>query len=245
MRAWNGWYHCSGTTYGTWLRGDPRGWRSRHHREHVDGDYKNPPPAGADAHLHRFSRLVMKRPAVHPNEEAQLAACLVMVQVLIHHLVEVVAVAIDDHHFHLLCRFPTSAVQGSPITPGALNRRDGNREFAIARHYVGIAKKESARYLSERSLVEPGGVWGKRSKCVPIESRRHQINVFHYIMAHGDRGAAVWSYKQPVPRLDLLRNLKREQLHPPKFSSAESLRPGVTSTLPKTMRLKPRASKNS
>ena len=34
--AWNGWYHVTGGTYGTWLRGDGRGWRDRKHRTHVD-----------------------------------------------------------------------------------------------------------------------------------------------------------------------------------------------------------------
>jgi hypothetical protein len=43
-KAWNDWYHVVVHVYGSWLRGDPRGWRARHHREHVDGDYKNPPP---------------------------------------------------------------------------------------------------------------------------------------------------------------------------------------------------------
>src|SRR3954468_9029001 len=40
---WNNWYHCMGNTYGTWLPGDPRGFRTRLHREHVEGDYRNPP----------------------------------------------------------------------------------------------------------------------------------------------------------------------------------------------------------
>ena len=42
MLPWNDWYHCTTHTYGSWLRGDRRGWRARHHREHVQGDYKNP-----------------------------------------------------------------------------------------------------------------------------------------------------------------------------------------------------------
>ena len=46
MGAWNGWYHITVGTYGTWLPGDERGWRSRHHRQHVDGDYKKPPAEG-------------------------------------------------------------------------------------------------------------------------------------------------------------------------------------------------------
>ena len=44
--AWNGWYHVTANTYGTWLRGDPRGWRERHHRKHVEGDYQTRPVPG-------------------------------------------------------------------------------------------------------------------------------------------------------------------------------------------------------
>ena len=40
------WFHVILTTYGAWLPGDPRGFRTRHHRDHVDGDYKHRPPAG-------------------------------------------------------------------------------------------------------------------------------------------------------------------------------------------------------
>ena len=32
MPAWNGWYHVTGNTYGTWLPGDPRGWRECHRK---------------------------------------------------------------------------------------------------------------------------------------------------------------------------------------------------------------------
>ena len=50
---WNRWFHCIGGTYGSWLPGDPRGFRTRHHREHVEGDYRNPPPAGIYEPRHR------------------------------------------------------------------------------------------------------------------------------------------------------------------------------------------------
>jgi hypothetical protein len=39
------WIHFVETVYGAWLQGDARGFRTRHHREHVEGDYKNPPTA--------------------------------------------------------------------------------------------------------------------------------------------------------------------------------------------------------
>ena len=44
--AWHGWFHIIGNTYGTWVRGDPKGFRTLHHREHIEGDYKHPPPPG-------------------------------------------------------------------------------------------------------------------------------------------------------------------------------------------------------
>src|SRR5947209_9061428 len=65
MDPWSNWYHCTGSTYGTWLRGDPRGWRARHHREHVNGDYHSPPPRGMYDKLHARSKKLMKRDAVH------------------------------------------------------------------------------------------------------------------------------------------------------------------------------------
>ena len=66
---WNDWYHFMGHTYGTWLPGDPKGFRTRHHREHVEGDYKHPPPKGKyDARWERAKRL-MKRDPVYLDEQ--------------------------------------------------------------------------------------------------------------------------------------------------------------------------------
>lgn len=106
MLAWNGWYHVNGNTYGTWLRGDSRGWRARHHREHVDGDYKDPPPAGTYDRLLARSRWLMTREPVHLSGAARKLACRVMVESLRRDGVEVIALCVDDHHFHLLARFP-------------------------------------------------------------------------------------------------------------------------------------------
>src|SRR2546425_7588419 len=59
------WFHVTTHTYGTWLPGDPRGFRTRHHREHVEGDYKNPPPKGAYDKLWQRSKDLMKRHPVY------------------------------------------------------------------------------------------------------------------------------------------------------------------------------------
>src|SRR5687768_17438019 len=60
-QPWNDWYHVTVHVYGSWLRGDPKGWRSRHHREHCEGDYRNPPPTGKYDHLYELSKSLMKR----------------------------------------------------------------------------------------------------------------------------------------------------------------------------------------
>src|SRR6058998_795393 len=58
------WYHVVLTTYGAWLYGDDRGFRTRHHREHVEGDYKNPPPRGKYRDQRDRSRKLLKQPPV-------------------------------------------------------------------------------------------------------------------------------------------------------------------------------------
>src|SRR6185295_14249726 len=99
-RAWNDWYHVNGNTYGTWVRGDGRGWRARHHREHVDGDYKNPPPRGKYERLRAHSERLMERAGrevVRLSSKAQALACEVMVESLLVHGVELIALSVDDH----------------------------------------------------------------------------------------------------------------------------------------------------
>ena len=173
MHPWNNWYHINGSTYGTWLRGDPRGWRARHHREHVDGDYKVPPPPGIYDRLLAHSQKIMNRPPVHLSPQAARYACDEFAASFIKHSIEVLAIAVDDHHYHILARFPDH----------------------MPRKWVGLAKKDSARLLSDAGFVEKGGVWAVRNRCVPITDRQHQLNTYHYIKQHANRGAAVWVFR--------------------------------------------------
>lgn len=76
MRPWNDWYHCVGHTYGTWLPGDPKGFRTRHHREHIIGDYKLPPPPGMYDKRHEKAKSLMKREPVYLDAAQRQHACL-------------------------------------------------------------------------------------------------------------------------------------------------------------------------
>lgn len=93
-----------------------------------------------------------------------------VIEKLLEKGIEVVVASLDDHHLHLLARFP-----------------DHN-----PRHWLGMAKKNAAHLLRDGEGEGTGGIWAKRSKCEPVKHRKHQVNVVKYIIAHGKRGAAVW-----------------------------------------------------
>jgi hypothetical protein len=161
------------STYGTWLRGDPRGWRSRHHREHVEGDYRNPPPAGKYDALFEWSKKLMNRDPVHIREELRGLIVSESVARLRRGGIEVIVVSFDDHHLHALLR-----------------ARDHN-----PRHWVGLAKKHTSLLLRQLGLSPnpTGGIWAKRCKAKPVGDRAHQLNATRYILDHEKRGAAVWA----------------------------------------------------
>ena len=170
------WFHCTTHTYGAWLYGDPRGFRTRHHREHVEGDYKNPPPTGKyDAQLVRSKRLLKQPPVVLPPEWRAVGGGAVWDR-LAGLGAEVIAVASDATHIHLLAKLPPVAV----------------------RNWVGLAKKQHAWFVArERGWV--GKLWAARGKATPIRDRQHQVNCFHYILRHAEGGAWVWSFRDGAP----------------------------------------------
>lgn len=58
------WRFVTVGTLNAWLPGDPRGWRSRHHKRHSSGDYKNPPPPGEHEGLYRYCKQRSGKPVV-------------------------------------------------------------------------------------------------------------------------------------------------------------------------------------
>ena len=194
MPGFNGWYHCMSSTYGAWLPGDPRGFRTRGHREHVQGDYKNPPPAGVYEQRHDAAKGRMKRSAVVLSGEARRAACEEVRDSLIRHGAEVLAVSVSTTHMHVLARFP---LEGKPTF--AERGLRGKRNSAVddpVRHLVGLAKQWSSKRLIADGLALPGGVWARKGKIVPIKDRAHQVNVYKYIIDHARKeAAAVWSFR--------------------------------------------------
>jgi hypothetical protein len=194
MPGWNGWYHCMSSTYGAWLPGDPRGFRTRNHSEHVEGDYKKPPPAGVYEGRHEAAKNRMKRAAVVLSSEAQRVVVDEVQDSLARHGAEVIAISVSATHMHVLARFP---LEGKPTFDERGLR--GERTSAVddpVRHLMGLAKQWSSKRLIEDGLAASGGVWAKRGKIVPIRDRGHQVNVYRYVLEHARKEhAAVWSFR--------------------------------------------------
>ena len=165
------WHHVNGNTYGTWLHGNRRGWRSRHGRDNCVGDYKNPPPDGMYDRLEDYSRRVMTGEPVILTPDQRAAACGAMIEKFASCGVTVLALSMGAKHYHILAHFPDTRV----------------------RHWVGLAKKYASYILSELDL--PGRVWARKCRPLPIRDRSHQVNTFEYILAHRQQGSCVWTFR--------------------------------------------------
>jgi hypothetical protein len=178
MQPWNHWYHCTLHTYGTWLRGDPRGWRARHHREHVDGDYRNPPPKGRYDSLHAYSKSLMKRDAVEIDDRAIIEYVLrALLDRLQEYHTPVAIGSFDGVHAHLLMQCLT---------------RPPRILVGIAKQYATAQLKAHGSAVGfDLNLQEGEGIWGKRSHPVPITDPDHYGNAFDYIRKHERKGAIV------------------------------------------------------
>lgn len=186
--AWNHWYHVTSWTYGQWLRGDPRGWRARHHREHCDGDYKRRPDPMNHADQLRLSRALMHRPPVLLAERFRQTVADAIADRLIEFDVDVLIVAMGAKHLHALAKFPVD---------------DPRLKLGIAKQ----AATKALKALSETNGVDFGlklgdGIWAKRSRAEPVTGRGHQNATLKYVIGHFDDGAAIWLAPTLRPKFD-------------------------------------------
>lgn len=103
---------------------------------------------------------------------ARRVACEVMREALRYHECDVGAIAVGATHYHIVAQFP----EHNP------------------RKLVGIAKKRSARVLSDRGLANVGGVWAIRSRATGINDASHLRTATRYVLRHASQGAAVSSW---------------------------------------------------
>ena len=169
------WFHCTAHTYGAWLYGDERSFRTRHHREHIIGDYKNRPPPEMYAEKLAHSKELLKQPPVMLAPEWRAIFGAAFRDKLITLGATVLCVSMSVNHAHVLAKMP----------PGPIPRK-----------WVGQAKKHSNFIGKEHGWT--GKLWAIRSKPKPIKDRAHQLHTFHYILNHVREGAWVWDFRNGV-----------------------------------------------
>ncbi len=163
------WFHVVVSTYGSWVDGDPRGFRTRHHREHVEGDYNRPPPSGLYADRERRSRESLKEPPVVLPPDWRPVIGEAFRERLGGLGVQLLCISVSGQHVHYLAKMP-------PLRP---------------RLWTGYAKRHAWFIMRARGWA--GQLWAKRSKATPVRDRRHQLNAYWYILKHLRQGAWVWT----------------------------------------------------
>jgi len=189
-QAWRGWFHVVGSTYGAWLPGDERGFRTRHHREHVQGDYKNR-PTGSREHLHEHARASMKGDAVVFPREVRSAVSDYLIEALDHHNIEFAALCVAATHFHVLIRFPPSPPPPGGGTVGGGNVGGANLKVVVGRLKSWVTYRMKQDHADAVPPAGAGGLWGKGMKVVPINDEGHFGAVRGYIGKHQGQGAEV------------------------------------------------------
>jgi hypothetical protein len=169
MTAGRVWFHIILGTYGSWLPGDPRGFKTRNHREHVAGDYKSPPPAGLYLERHAESQDQLQQPSVILTSAWRELVGTTIRDRLIRNGGRVLVIACAPQHLH--CQVQLD---------------DGD-----ARQPVGLAKKH-ATFVAHQAGWQ-GKLWAVRSTILRIRDEPHQRNTYRYILEHRAERAWVWS----------------------------------------------------
>jgi hypothetical protein len=164
------WFHVTTHTYGAWLYGDPRGFRTRHHREHVEGDYKNPPPKGMYDEKHELSKNLLKQGAVILSSNWRAIIGTALKDKLVALGAQLLRLSVSRQHVHYLAKMP----------------------YELPREWTGIAKKHA--WFEARDRGWEWMLWAKRSKATPVKDRKHQLNVYGYIGDHVIEGAWLWTF---------------------------------------------------
>ena len=164
------WRHVIVSTYGSWLPGDSRGFRSRHHKIHSSGDYKAPPPPDEHAGLRISNSKVEKIILPHDLKQVVGEAIIAKLEKLTY---RVNAVSVAPTHSHWLVELPEDKQE--------------------AWNVIGQAK--SAASLAVRQTI-PGGIWAVRGKMLRIDTRRYMLAVYRYILGQDD--SWIWSVKEQI-----------------------------------------------
>jgi REP element-mobilizing transposase RayT len=156
-----------------WIPADERGFRSRGHRIHSSGDYRDPPPPDEHEGLRYHVKGTMKGKAVTLRKDQRGVVGAAFVHKLLRLGCEVIILACGPTHLHALI---------SP-TDEPIDRQ------------IGKAKQ----FASLKCPNRRGQLWGENCEARAVEGREHARELFSYIRDHVDEGAWVWRVDRDPP----------------------------------------------
>ncbi len=165
------WRHVIVNTRCSWLHGSPRGFRSRDHRIHSSGDYKNPPPEGEHAGLHRW-HLARSQGAVHFELTIRVRVVLTFVLKLRELGHRVIAIACGADHLHTVVELPG--------------------DYDLSRREIGKCKQKASHTVRD---ALPGSVWSEGGSFDAVNGRDHLWALYGYVREKQEAGSVVWSHR--------------------------------------------------
>jgi hypothetical protein len=174
------WFLVTWTTYGTWLPGDPRGFRTRNAREYV------PPPAryakadervydpDAFSSRHTQAQVDLEKPPVRLNRGQQQFVADDLYDQLVKDGERAFLLSVEATHVHVLAEFEAKTVK---------------RE-------AGRYKGRLSNRLSKQFPDLAGRVWSGGSHAEPKRTRQQVRGAAEYIRRHIHQGAVVREYKK-------------------------------------------------
>ena len=158
--------------YGTWLPGDPRGFRDRHGRIESHGDYKRPPPKGEHEGLHRYAKRVSNREVVLTTPELRREVCdalLATIQILD---CRAIVITVCRVHVHLVVELPKDFSE---------------RDAALTK----IKTKSSALVINKLA----SRLWARKWKTVLIEDEAHREQELIYVRDRQGPFNCTWTHR--------------------------------------------------
>jgi hypothetical protein len=188
------WRHVVINTHGTWLHGDARGFRSRRHRIHSSGDYRNPSPKGEHAGLLRYHRKRCPNEVTIPRDlRPQIGQAVA--RFLLSEGYRVLCVAVGKVHAHAVVELP--------------------KDLREVKRIVGEAKRFSSCAVT--SSV-PGTLWSAGGEFVPVEDADHLKAAYEYDLYKQGPGAWTWSWRDRS-RAGMFGRKRPPVLRPPRYRS--------------------------
>jgi len=166
------WWHLILSTARSWKHGDPRGFRSRKHRIHSNGDYKNRPPKGEHDGLHRYHQ-TRSQPTIVLKEPLRETIGRALLEKLTKESINVLCIAVAPTSSHLLVELPN------------------DYDTALKCSY-GL--KQASSHAVRLEL--PGKVWAQGGKPIRVKNRDHQQQLYPYILRHRTKEDAwTWAFR--------------------------------------------------